>query len=184
MDTVALSVLLGAPLLLYVLWRFWRTCKHTSNAPGRLPPVQSGWLPWIGCAVDFGREPLYYIDRTRKKASTQYAHTLYGRYTTSNLTLLSLERPRVNQPRMLSNFGCDLCITCCTYATKVNCLLWRAQLAHWVRGYLSASAEGHSISLGCIPSFARLCLNILVYSWLLCRLLLWSITTTRVVAVF
>lgn len=73
MEAVVLGVLLGAPLLLYAMWRLWNMHKR-SNA--QHPPVQSGWLPWIGCAVDFGREPLYYIDRTRKKARNHY-----GRYT-------------------------------------------------------------------------------------------------------
>ena len=32
-----------------------------------LPPVQGGHIPWLGCAVSFGKEPLHFIQRTHKK---------------------------------------------------------------------------------------------------------------------
>lgn len=65
---IALGALIGAPLLLYALWRLPKWFSHAYKRNGtRLPPVQSGWLPWVGCAVEFGREPLFYINRTRRK---------------------------------------------------------------------------------------------------------------------
>ena len=29
------------------------------------PPIVTGWLPWIGCAIDFGKTPLEFIRRAR-----------------------------------------------------------------------------------------------------------------------
>jgi len=31
------------------------------------PPCLGYWRPWIGCAVEFGREPLYFIEKARRK---------------------------------------------------------------------------------------------------------------------
>lgn len=33
------------------------------------PPCLGYWQPWIGCAVEFGKEPLYFIERARRKVS-------------------------------------------------------------------------------------------------------------------
>lgn len=35
----------------------------------RFPPVRSGWLPWLGCALEFGREPLNFINRTKDEVT-------------------------------------------------------------------------------------------------------------------
>ena len=32
----------------------------------RLPPERTGWIPWLGCALDFGRAPLHFIQKTRE----------------------------------------------------------------------------------------------------------------------
>lgn len=43
-----------------------------SRGPYRLPPVRSGWLPWIGCALEFGKEPLNFIKRTQDEVLIYY----------------------------------------------------------------------------------------------------------------
>lgn len=48
---------LAGLITLQVLRRAYRTDK--------LPPVRSGWLPWLGCALEFGKEPLNFIKRTK-----------------------------------------------------------------------------------------------------------------------
>jgi len=35
----------------------------------RQPPCLGYWQPWLGCAVEFGKEPLYFIERARRKVS-------------------------------------------------------------------------------------------------------------------
>nr|KAG5706811.1 hypothetical protein BaRGS_004146 [Batillaria attramentaria] len=35
-----------------------------------------GWLPWIGCAVEFGKEPVYFIDAKRKEVRVGPVFTL------------------------------------------------------------------------------------------------------------
>ena len=39
--------------------------KRGSN----LPPARTGWIPWVGVAVPFGKEPLNYIEKTRREVS-------------------------------------------------------------------------------------------------------------------
>ena len=39
------------------------------NHKFRLPPERSGWVPWLGCAMDFGRAPLLYLQKTKKSVS-------------------------------------------------------------------------------------------------------------------
>ena len=70
----AAALCLGGLILL--LFALWHVLTRTHNGVLRTlwlnkgvhyPPVQSGWFPWVGCAVSFGREPLFYIQRTREK---------------------------------------------------------------------------------------------------------------------
>ena len=37
----------------------------SASRGGNCPPVRTGWLPWLGCAVEFGKEPLNFIKRTK-----------------------------------------------------------------------------------------------------------------------
>ncbi len=32
-----------------------------------LPPCYSGWIPWLGCAIEFGKAPLHFIDESKQK---------------------------------------------------------------------------------------------------------------------
>ena len=33
----------------------------------KYPPVIKGWIPWFGCAIDFGKEPLNFIKKSTEK---------------------------------------------------------------------------------------------------------------------
>jgi len=33
----------------------------------KYPPVIKGWIPWLGCAIDFGKEPLNFIKKSTEK---------------------------------------------------------------------------------------------------------------------
>jgi len=39
--------------------------SSSSSSRGKCPPLRTGWLPWLGCAVEFGKEPLNFINRTK-----------------------------------------------------------------------------------------------------------------------
>ena len=53
-----------------------------SRGPDKLPPVRSGWLPWLGCALEFGKEPLNFIKRTRDEVTCKnYKITSYPLYS-------------------------------------------------------------------------------------------------------
>ena len=58
-----LPVILG--LVLYMVIRVYKR-GQISTASG-LPPCNSGWIPYLGCAVEFGKQPLQYIDSMYKK---------------------------------------------------------------------------------------------------------------------
>ena len=36
------------------------------------PPCYSGWLPYIGCAIEFGKAPLWFIEKSRKKVKSDH----------------------------------------------------------------------------------------------------------------
>lgn len=64
------GLLLGAVLLLAVLWRLLR-----AKPSGRLPPVKDGWIPWLGCAVEFGKEPLFFVQKAQKEVRGKHKLT-------------------------------------------------------------------------------------------------------------
>ena len=38
----------------------------TSRGTEKFPPVRSGWLPWLGCALEFDKEPLNFIKKDKR----------------------------------------------------------------------------------------------------------------------
>lgn len=62
------AVICAGGLLLYLLWRLARGPSAHLHLPqgSKLPPVQGG-IPWVGCALEFGKEPLWYIGKSHNK---------------------------------------------------------------------------------------------------------------------
>lgn len=60
-----IPALLG--LVLFVLAQVYR--RRQLIASLNLPPCYSGWIPFLGCAVEFGKEPLRFIEKMRKKVN-------------------------------------------------------------------------------------------------------------------
>ena len=58
-----LTAVVGLTLFATVSW----LVKSNLRGKARLPPVKSGWIPWVGCAIPFGKEPLWFIQQTRKE---------------------------------------------------------------------------------------------------------------------
>lgn len=52
--------------VLLVLAAAWRRRKS-----GNLPPCRSGWIPWLGAAIPFGKAPLHYIETCRNEVGSQ-----------------------------------------------------------------------------------------------------------------
>lgn len=68
---VIVAAFVGAAVLLYVLWHVLAQQFGLFRGKGvRYPPVQTGWIPWVGCALSFGREPLLSIQQSREKVHT------------------------------------------------------------------------------------------------------------------
>ena len=70
---ITLALLLGVCMFLYGLWSI---LSRVTSRGKRYPPVRSGWIPWLGCAIAFGKAPLLFIQETRDKASTVYTSQL------------------------------------------------------------------------------------------------------------
>ena len=63
---VAVGAMLLLPALTYLYWRISRG-PGASLFRGKVPPVEGGWIPWLGCALTFGKEPLWFIKKAHKK---------------------------------------------------------------------------------------------------------------------
>ena len=64
------SEFLVSALLLLAAYLYWLLSRGPSarlSFAAKVPPVQGGWLPWVGCALQFGKEPLWYIKKTHDK---------------------------------------------------------------------------------------------------------------------
>ncbi|XP_060077159.1 24-hydroxycholesterol 7-alpha-hydroxylase-like [Ylistrum balloti] len=57
-------------VLMYIIYRLTKP-RYEKN----FPPLRRGLVPWLGCAFEFGVEPLSFIDKMRQKMGTVY--TLY-----------------------------------------------------------------------------------------------------------
>lgn len=61
---MTLAVVVASLLLLQLT----KTTAPQEEA-GKFPPMRTGWLPWIGCAIQFGKEPLNFIKRTKDEVT-------------------------------------------------------------------------------------------------------------------
>ena len=62
-GSLILPALLG--LVLFILAQVYR--RRQLIASLNLPPCYSGWIPFLGCAVEFGKEPLNFIEKMRQQ---------------------------------------------------------------------------------------------------------------------
>jgi len=46
------------------------------------PPVIKGWIPWLGCAIDFGKAPLYFIKKSSEKHGVTFTFYAAGQRMT------------------------------------------------------------------------------------------------------
>ncbi|XP_078617889.1 24-hydroxycholesterol 7-alpha-hydroxylase-like [Branchiostoma floridae x Branchiostoma japonicum] len=46
------------------------------------PPCMDGWIPWFGCAIDFGKAPLDFIEETKRKLGPVFTIVAAGRWMT------------------------------------------------------------------------------------------------------
>ncbi|CAL1547662.1 unnamed protein product [Lymnaea stagnalis] len=52
---------------------------YKQNTPkGALPPIYSGWMPWLGCGLEFGKSPLTFIELMRQKYGPVYTLKVAG----------------------------------------------------------------------------------------------------------
>jgi 24-hydroxycholesterol 7alpha-hydroxylase len=75
------SLLAALAGLLGLLW-FLGLCRSPWRSRLRLPPERSGCIPWLGCAVEFGKAPLHFIEETRKQLGDVFTIHAAGRRMT------------------------------------------------------------------------------------------------------
>lgn len=68
MDVLSLSLgstglLTAVFVFLSVIYYIFSKKTQENNAP----PSCKGWIPWLGCAFDFGVAPLGFIDKKRRE---------------------------------------------------------------------------------------------------------------------
>ena len=44
----------------------------------KYPPVIKGWIPWLGCAIDFGKAPLHFIKNKKSSEKHGVIFTVYA----------------------------------------------------------------------------------------------------------
>ena len=68
---------MGPVLLLVVLPVIALLSLHFLTAKNtRYPPLIKGWIPWLGCAIDFGKAPLDFIKKSCQRHGAVF--TLYA----------------------------------------------------------------------------------------------------------
>ena len=58
----AMAAAVALMTALLVVAAAWRRSKS-----GNLPPCRSGWIPWLGAGIAFGKAPLHYIESCRNE---------------------------------------------------------------------------------------------------------------------
>lgn len=69
-EAMTSALLVGAVVGALGLVSFLAWLLRAQRRRQDLPPERSGWLPWLGCAVDFGKAPLFFIQKTRKEVGS------------------------------------------------------------------------------------------------------------------
>ncbi|XP_025078738.1 24-hydroxycholesterol 7-alpha-hydroxylase-like isoform X1 [Pomacea canaliculata] len=80
-DALSWQIMLWTGLTIVIVGAVLKgIMKHFFKSQGnsRIPPLYSGWIPWLGCAVDFGRAPLYFIDEKRRKLGPVFTLKVAG----------------------------------------------------------------------------------------------------------
>lgn len=56
-------------------------CFNFFRRPGE-PPLEAGWIPFLGVALDYGRNPLAFLQETQKKCGDAFTCKIAGKYFT------------------------------------------------------------------------------------------------------
>lgn len=60
-SALTISLIITVSLLLIIYF--------SSNTTKNEPPIDKGWIPWLGCAINMGEKPLQFIEQKRKEVS-------------------------------------------------------------------------------------------------------------------
>ncbi|XP_076445401.1 24-hydroxycholesterol 7-alpha-hydroxylase-like [Babylonia areolata] len=78
MEAVSAETLVLVGLCAVAVSVFFRKFWNAKSNGGNLPPLCAGWLPWIGCAVEFGKAPVHFIEQKRKEMGSVYTLLVAG----------------------------------------------------------------------------------------------------------
>ncbi|XP_030635932.1 cytochrome P450 7A1 [Chanos chanos] len=75
------SLLVGILTVLLSLFLVWQYGKTRKRKPGE-PPLETGWMPFIGLALDYGRNPLGFLQDMQRKHGNVFTCKIAGKYLT------------------------------------------------------------------------------------------------------
>ena len=78
MDLLLLCVIAVPLIALAVRW----LAKRSRSLA---PPSVSGWLPWVGCAVSFGKAPLEFIAKTKEQLGNVFTIHAAGKLSVEDI---------------------------------------------------------------------------------------------------
>ncbi|XP_013405648.2 24-hydroxycholesterol 7-alpha-hydroxylase-like [Lingula anatina] len=73
LPVIAAVVTAFSALVLYL----WSRRKSSTD-----PPILKGWVPWLGCAVEFGKAPLWFIQKAKCKLGPLFTIYVTGKRLT------------------------------------------------------------------------------------------------------
>jgi len=65
-EFVLAHPLFGAFAALFIVYQLYRLVSGLA-APKNLPPIEEGWIPWVGVALSFGKHPIDFATRMLHK---------------------------------------------------------------------------------------------------------------------
>ncbi|XP_062377161.1 cytochrome P450 7A1 isoform X2 [Sardina pilchardus] len=75
------ALLIGILTILLPLFLFCLFLEPRKRRPGE-PPLEAGWIPFLGVALDYGRNPLAFLRETEKKCGKAFTCKIAGKYFT------------------------------------------------------------------------------------------------------
>ncbi|KAL2085296.1 hypothetical protein ACEWY4_018616 [Coilia grayii] len=75
------TFLIGILSILLPLFLFCLLLEPRKRRPGE-PPLEAGWIPFLGVALDYGKDPLAFLRETQKKCGNVFTCKIAGKYFT------------------------------------------------------------------------------------------------------
>ncbi|KAL8619018.1 hypothetical protein ACOMHN_020716 [Nucella lapillus] len=125
-------------LVIVVISVFIKKFWPGNNEGKNLPPLYAGWIPWVGCALEFGKAPVHFIEQKRKELGSVYTLLVAGERMTFLLSQEDFhhffQSPNVDFQKAVQNHVQKVaCVTPESFFT------YHTQIHDMVKGKLAAA---------------------------------------------